>query len=130
MLLEKEQIPTYKETISEIYQREFGEDTRGLIFFGLFSEDEIIAVASVRNYMGHWYLRGCYVEPEFRGNGLQRELIQERINYLKSRTNEVRVSVFPDNIHSIHNIEAEGFEFERIKKLETEESVLIYKKTF
>jgi RimJ/RimL family protein N-acetyltransferase len=130
MLLEKEQLPTYKETISEIYQREFGEDTRGLIFFGLFSEDEIIAVASIRNYMGHWYLRGCYVEPEFRGNGLQRELIQERINYLKSRTSEVRVSVFPDNIHSIHNIEAEGFEFERTKKLESEESVLIYKKTF
>jgi len=130
MLLEKEQLPTYQETISEIYQREFGEDTQGLIFFGLFSEDEIIAVASVRNYMGHWYLRGCYVDPEFRGNGLQRQLIQERINYLKSRTNEVRVSVFPDNMHSIRNIEAEGFEFERIKKLESDKSVLIYKKTF
>lgn len=127
MLLEKEELAVYSEEITDLYQKELGEITTGLTHFGIFSVSELQAVASVKNYMGYWYLRGCVVKPEFRGNGFHRQLIQERLVYLSARTDLVRVSVYPDNVHSINNIKAEGFEFEKRKKLENGNIVFVYK---
>lgn len=128
MLLENEQLKTYRQEIADLYQEELGDSILGLILFGIISGETLQAVASVKNYMGTWYLRGCVVKPEFRGMGLQRKLIQERLDYLALRTKQVRVSVFPDNQFSIRNIETEGFKFEKRKKIENGEYVLVYKK--
>lgn len=131
MLIEKEGKEKYGQEIKNLYQTELTESpTKGLIFFGVFSKGNLKAVAAVRCYMGHWYLRGCVVKPEFRGKGLQRKLIKERLEYLASR-NDVdvaRVSVFPDNIYSIQNIKKEGFEFEKRKKLDKGQEILVFKK--
>lgn len=77
---------------------------------------------------GYWYLRGCVVKPEYRGQGLQSELIQERINYLVGKTNAIRVSVFPTNTYSINNIKSRGFLFEKNKKLSDGSIIQVYKK--
>jgi ribosomal protein S18 acetylase RimI-like enzyme len=115
-----------------LYCQELGEDpVSGLIYFGVIEETDagpmLQAVASVKNYMGSWYLRGCVVKPEYRDLGLQRKLIRERLEYLAARTDMARVSIFPHNEHSICNIEAEGFRFERKKKLGDGSTVLVYK---
>lgn len=130
MFLEKQIFTRYRQEIFELYQRELGESISGLIFFGIFSGETLQAVASLKNYMGSWYLRGCVVKPEFRGRGFQKQLIQERLDYLSPKTDLVRVSVFPSNIHSINNVEAKGFKFEKKKKLKNNETVLVYKKEF
>lgn len=130
MLLENEVKTGFFPEIRNLYSRELGEEpTSGLIYFGAFSENSgtLMAVASLKNYMGSWYLRGCVVKPDYRGQGLQRFLIQERLEYLKDKTHIARVSVFPENSHSITNIEAAGFLFERKKKLDDGKKVLVYK---
>jgi hypothetical protein len=53
------------------------------------------------------------------------------LEYLAERTNVVRVSVYPsdkDSSYSTRNIEKEGFEFEKAKKLKTGKIVRVYKK--
>jgi ribosomal protein S18 acetylase RimI-like enzyme len=131
MLLENEAKLKYLPEIKKLYTHELGEPpVAGLIYFGTFlenSEQTLKAVASLKNYMGSWYLRGCVVKPEYRGQGLQQILIEERLAYLTNRTNIARVSVFPENTYSIKNIEAGGFTFERKKKLEGGHRVLVYK---
>lgn len=128
MHLKETELIKYGSEIADLYLRELGDKTSGLTFFGIFSGETLRAVASLKNYMGHWYLRGCVVKPEFRGQGLQRELIRERLEYLSTKTDEVRVSVYPENVHSIQNIEAEEFVFEKKKRLEDGHSVLVYKR--
>jgi ribosomal protein S18 acetylase RimI-like enzyme len=129
MHLEKEHLARYGQEIGSLYQKELHESpTNGLVYFGIFDGDILKAVAAIRCYMGSWYLRACVVKPKFRGQGLQRQLIRERLDYLSERTNLVRVSVHPGNIHSIQNIEAEGFEFEKKKKLKDGGLVLVYRK--
>lgn len=129
MLLENEAKNRHSPEIHDLYSVELGEEpVKGLIHFGAVSEDgTLMAVASLKNYMGSWYLRGCVVKPEFRGQGLQKALIQERLDYLKNKTNVCRVSVFPENTHSIKNIEDSGFIFERKKMLKEGREVLVYK---
>lgn len=130
MLLKETDVAKYGQEITSLYEQELGEIPKGLKFFGIFSGDTLQAVASLKNYMGSWYLRGCVVKPDFRGHGLQRALIEERLEYLSDKTTNARVSVFPGNIHSIANIEATGFQFERKKKLESGHEVLVYKFEF
>ncbi len=128
MLLKEQDLAKYRKEISDLYRKELTESpTTGLTYFGIFSGETLQAVASVKNYMGAWYLRGCVVKPEFRGQGLQRTLIEERLAYLSEKTDAVRVSVYPNNIHSIANIEATGFQFVRKKILQDGHEVLVYK---
>lgn len=132
MRLEKKILDTHREEIADLYRLELGEDpVNGLIYFGIFGEDgELQAVAAVKNYMGSWYLRGHVVKPEYRGQGMQRLLIRESLDYLRDKTDIARVSVYPWNEYSKRNIEAEGFEFEKRKKLANGETVLVYKLRF
>lgn len=129
MKLDKEQVSRYKTEIAGLYKEHLSEEpANALIYFAILGEnDELQAIAAVRNYMGHWYLRGHVVKPEFRGRGMQRQLIQESLEFLRTKTHEARVSVFPWNTHSIRNIEATGFEFEKLKKLDNGELVKVYK---
>lgn len=76
MLLERQEVAKREDEIIQLYNQELGEDpVSGLIYFGVFEDSDsgpvLQAVASVKNYMGSWYLRGCVVKPEFRGRGLQ-----------------------------------------------------------
>ena len=128
MQLSKEKFEQHRQEIAGLYQDELNDGIAGLIFFGIISGNELLAVASLKNYMGTWYLRGCVVKPQHRGQGFQRELIQERIDYLAGRTRKVRTSVEPDNYHSIRNIESAGFVFEKRKTLKDGRVVLVYEK--
>jgi ribosomal protein S18 acetylase RimI-like enzyme len=114
--------------IEELYLEHLSEIPKGVTYFGIFDGAELLAVASVKCYSGHWYLRGCVVKPSYRGRGLQRQLMLENLEYLAERTDVARVSVFPDNTYSIRNIVAEGFMFEREKKLADGKMVLVYKR--
>lgn len=132
MLLERQDVVTRKDEIARLYNQELGEDlVSGLIYFGILENSDsgpmLHAVASIKNYMGSWYLRGCVVKHEFRGKGLQQRLIKERLEYLAKRTKVARVSVRPSNAFSIKNIEATGFKFEKRKKLRGGSVVLVYK---
>jgi ribosomal protein S18 acetylase RimI-like enzyme len=129
MRLEKEKLTSYGSDIADMYKTWLKESpTSGLTYFGAFDKDKLMAVGAVRCYMGHWYLRAFVVKPEYRGRGLQRKLMRESLKYLSEKTDIAWVSVFPDNIHSIRNIEAVGFKFERKKKLEDGNTIVIYKK--
>ena len=129
MRLEKEQLANYSAEIADLYQTWLEESpTSGLIYFGAFDNENLKAVGAVRCYMGHWYLRAFVVKPEYRGQGLQKQLIEECLDFLSDKTDTARISVFPDNVHSIRNIEATGFEFEKKKKLQDGHVVIVYKK--
>lgn len=129
MRLDKEQLANYQPEIDQLYKTWLKESpTSGLIYFGDFDGTNLKAVGAVRCYMGHWYLRAFVVKPEYRGQGLQRQLMNECLDYLSDKTDVARVSVFPKNIYSIRNIESVGFEFEKKKKLEDGHVVIVYKK--
>ena len=129
MLLAKPDLEKYIAEIHELEHKYLSEMPKSVTYFGIINSLELQAVASVKCYSGHWYLRSCVVKPEHRGRGLQRELIRERLEYLAERTNTVRVSVFPQNIHSIKNIEAGCFAFEKKKKLVSGKILFVYKKS-
>jgi GNAT superfamily N-acetyltransferase len=57
-----------------------------------------------------------YVRERYRGKGLQRKLIEERLKYLKLKTKTVRVGVKPGNMYSLNNIIWSGFRFEKAKE--------------
>lgn len=128
MQLKGETLQKYRREISALYEKYLHESpTSGLIYFGSISDGQVLkAVGGVRCYPGSWYLRGCIVKPEFRGEGLQQELIRERLTYLSTRANTARVSVSPNNEHSRANIEATGFSFEK-EKIINGKAFLVYK---
>lgn len=132
MHLGRLELAKYSPEIGELQYLYLKESpTKGITYFGLFSEEVLTAVGGVKNYMGYWYLRACFVKPEFRGQGLQRQLIKERLEYLSTEwhAKDVRVSIFPDNIRSIKNVEAEGFVFVKKKILKPSGHLAnIYKK--
>lgn len=114
----RDELPEYLDEIKHLLGEHLGEEVEeGSTVFAALEGQVLMAAALVKEYQGHWYLRSCVVKPEFRGRGLQRRLLRERLDYLAERTKAVRVSVFPDNVHSIRNIVAEGFEFERKKQV-------------
>lgn len=128
MLLGKKELVIYGQEITDLYREYLNDTAKGLTHFGIIIDDELLADGALKSYMGSWYLRGCVVKPQFRGRGYQRQLISERLAYLEPITNLVRVSVFPDNIYSIANIEAESFVFDRVKRLDSGEKVLVYRR--
>ncbi|MFH1589409.1 MAG: GNAT family N-acetyltransferase [archaeon] len=116
-MLIKENLPQYKDEIVELYKTFLSEEFTGGTIFGIIEDGVLQAVSSVRCYSGHWYLRGCVVKPEFRGQGLQRKLTQERINYIADKTDVVNACVYPGNNYSVDNLLAENFVFAGNKKL-------------
>ena len=117
MKLEGELRKKYIDEIRELYTTYLGEKFTGGHLFGLIENGELQAVASVRCYHGHWYFRGCVVKPEWRGNGFQRILMREGIQFLVGKTDKVRGAIYPWNSYSLQNVIAEKFEFEKTKDL-------------
>jgi ribosomal protein S18 acetylase RimI-like enzyme len=117
MLLSKEQTNSHLQEIGELYRTHIDEElVSGLIHFGIFEQtlagEVIKAIASIKNYDGRWFLWGCVVKLEYRGQGLQKQLVNERLEYLRTVTDTARVYVEPWNDHSIKNLESLGFEYE------------------
>lgn len=117
MILDKSNQAFLDEALT-IYKENSHGNPNTNAFFGVVEDGILKAIGSVRCYYGHWYLRGAFVKPEYRKQGLQRRLIRERLDYLSPRTNVVRASIFPWNTDSIKNIEAEKFALEKTKKLQ------------
>jgi len=117
-MLLQDNFADYKDEILGLYRKYLGESPQGNTFFGVIDGNTLQAAGSLRCYHGHWYLRGCVVKPEFRGRGLQRQLIRERLEYLAGRDAETaKVSIYPWNKHSIDNVLKEGFSFEKTRTL-------------
>jgi len=125
MLLNKK---SHINEVLDLYKNILGEDITSSTHFGILENDILKAAGSVKCYSGHWYLRCCVVKPEYRGTGLQKKLIKERLEYLAKKTDVVRVSVYPGNNYSLKNIEDVGFQFEKDKKLKNGKIVQVYKK--
>jgi len=128
MLLDTAQVKLYRPEIERINKELFGLGPSGANHFGIIEGSVLQAFAQLKCICGHWGLRSCYVKPEFRGRGLQRQLIRERLEYAAAHTDVVRVTCRPDNPYSKHNIESEGFVFERMKRLPNGLELLVYKR--
>jgi len=117
MLLSKEQINRHTPEMADLYRTHLEEElVPGLIHFGVFDQtlagEVIKAIAAIKNYGGQWFLWGCVVKPDYRGQELQKQLVNERLEYLKSRTDNARVYIEPWNSASIANLQAAGFEYQ------------------
>ena len=56
----------------------------------------------------------CLVNPEYRGNGLQRTLENKLENYAKKKgISLLCATVFPENIYSVRNIEGAGYKLNK-----------------
>ncbi len=128
MLLRKE-LPHYRAEIARLYELYLDESLpSGGTFFAHIQNGVLQGVASVRCYPGgHWLFRGCVVKPEFRGRGLQRQLMREGIEYLTSKgVDVVRGCIYSWNTHSIDNTLAMGFRYEKDRKLPNGKMIGVY----
>ena len=113
MFLKKDSHPFASE-IEELYSLYLPQKlNKGTLLFGIVQDDVLKGVAGIKNLYGKWFFRGCVVKPEFRGEGLQKRLIQERLDYLSDKTNEVKAVVCLPNTSSIDNLLASDFVFEK-----------------
>lgn len=86
------------------------------IIFVIEINNNIIAFAALSSYYGFWCLRLCVVHPKYRGLGLQKLLIQERIKFLKNKkVKHVNVWIKPENCYSLNNCIDAGFKFTKEK---------------
>ncbi|MCD8485136.1 GNAT family N-acetyltransferase [Candidatus Woesebacteria bacterium] len=112
MILHPELLVQYHREIEEMYFREFKQTPDNtFVYFGIFAQAILQAAATLKWHKGHWFLQGCVVKPEYRGQGLQRRLIEERVEYIQGRASNVLVVVHPHNYASRTNIERSGFTF-------------------
>lgn len=100
--------------IEDLQRRTFHQIVTGVDYFAIVEKGQLQAYGLVKCDADQYYLRGCFVKPEFRGRGLQRKLIDERVEFIRARgANAARVAVRPENSYSLRNIIASGFEYER-----------------
>lgn len=125
MLLTKEQIQKYRGQLEDLIKqgtdRSFKILPQHKIFAILSSERAMLLDPSQREIMAfavlgkrgpYWYFRNCVVKKEYRGRGLQRALIQERIEYIRENGGgSVSVGIDPRNTKSLNNILSFGFKF-------------------
>lgn len=117
MILQKSELNKYIKEIHKL-QKKYLPDVAintSVTYFVILDGKELAAVAAVKCYMGHWHLRSCIVKPKYRGRGLQKKLIKERLQYLSDRTSVAKVSALPHNVYSINNLKSLGFKFEKEK---------------
>lgn len=82
------------------------------VIFAVEKNSEIIAFSGLACYHGYWCLRLCVVHPKYRGLGLQKFLIQKRIDFLKTKkAKHVNVWIKPENTYSLNNCIDMGFKF-------------------
>ena len=75
--------------------------------------DTLFAYAVLGKPHGHWYFRNCVVDRKHRGNGYQRELIRQRLDYIEENGGgNVSVGVDPKNTKSLNNLQAQQTEVE------------------
>jgi len=81
-------------------------------------KDKIVAFASMvrqEEFGANWIFRDCQVNPRYRGLGLQRKLIQARIEFAKTvftpylDWRHFIAFVRPKNQYSLNNLISEGF---------------------
>lgn len=85
-------------------------DTRRMLLDPDQKEIEGFAVLGKRGK--YWYFRNCVVKKEYRGRGIQRQLIQERLDYARNNGGgSVSVGIDPRNTKSLNNILSFGFKF-------------------
>ena len=59
----------------------------------------------------HIYLGFMFVKPEFRGNGINKKIIEELKNWSQSKNiNEIRLDVYNDNHSAVRAYEKAGFQ--------------------
>ena len=76
--------------------------------------DTLLAYAVLGRPHGHWYFRNCVVDRKYRGNGYQRELIRQRLDYIEENGGgNVSVGVDPKNSKSLNNLLSFGFKFKK-----------------
>lgn len=119
MRLDKQLLCKYRKEIHDLYAQYLDKQPVGVIYFGEFDQPILKGFGLLKCYSGNWYMRGCVVKPQYRGQGLQRKLIQQRVSYLQGKAPRLRVGIFPDNKYSIENVLAEGFTFVKQKPVET-----------
>jgi len=64
------------------------------VIFAAERNNEVIAFAGLACYHGYWCLRLCVVHPKHRGLGLQRLLIQKRMDFLRREKGAEYVNVW------------------------------------
>ena len=84
------------------------------IVLGDSQTDTVAAYAVLGKPHGHWYFRNCVVDRKHRGKGLQRELIQQRLDYIANNGGgNVSVGIDPKNTKSLNNMLSFGFKFKK-----------------
>lgn len=74
-----------------------------------YSKEKPIAFTAVNQCSGHWYFRGCYVHPHYRGRGLQNKLAMRAYDLLiKKGVKQVTTMAAIENVISQYNIEKRG----------------------
>lgn len=115
MLLTKEQKEFYKPEIERLLKQGYDSNFKLIPqykVFVIFENNKIIALGILNNPYGYWYFRNCVVDRKYRGNGLQRVLIQERLDYISERGGgRVSVGIDPTNTKSLNNMLSMGFKF-------------------
>jgi len=111
----------YYRWINHVTESVLGRTVKGSTIFAAFAdvdfEERISGWGCIKCQRGNWYLGLTYVTEEHRGKGIQRALIDHRLEYLENLGVDVaRVGVKPDNKYSIANIKKMGFELEKSKK--------------
>ena len=74
-----------------------------------YHDNKPVAFSGINQICGNWYFRGCYVLPEFRGNGLQNKLALFGYDKLREKgVKQVTSMAHINNKISQHNIEKRG----------------------
>ncbi len=128
MIFEGEKLKEFKEDIWKLHKLGLGYKVDHMTYFGIIEEEKLVATGALKCYGPIWYMRADVVVPKFRGRGLQRKLIQERMEWLKKVKKEerVRVGIEPWNLHSIKNYEMLGFELKGMRNLKNKNKINLY----
>jgi GNAT superfamily N-acetyltransferase len=115
MLLTREQKEQYKPEIERLLRQGYDPNFKLIPqykVFVIFEDNKMIALAILNNPHGYWYFRNCVVDRKHRGRGLQRVLIQERLDYISEHGGgRVSVGIDPKNTKSLNNMLSMGFKF-------------------
>lgn len=93
----------------EEYENYIGEVNGVMI--GVFDNDKLIGFgALLKESEDKYELDGCIIKPEYRNMGLQKELINKRIQFAKKNgANNISVMAHPENLVSLNNLKKCGF---------------------
>jgi ribosomal protein S18 acetylase RimI-like enzyme len=80
------------------------------VLFISYVKGKAICFLGLNQRAGYWYYRGCYVLPEYRGNGFQKKLMKYSFKVLLDKgISRVSSLVHIENVHSFNNCKDLGF---------------------